>query len=141
MIIYFILFLIFYWKVFALQYCVGFYHISTWISHRYTHVPSLLSAPRISHPIHPSRLSPSTGLISLCHIANSPCFTYGNICFTYGNMCVSVILSQFLPPFPSLTVSTWFPLLVKYVKQILLCFFVVLWITINILTPPKRYFL
>ena len=29
----------------ALQYCVGFYHLSTWISHRYMCVPSLLNLP------------------------------------------------------------------------------------------------
>jgi len=31
---------IFNWRVIALQYCVDFYQTSTWISHRYTHVPS-----------------------------------------------------------------------------------------------------
>ena len=35
-------FLIFYCKMFALQYCAGFCHTSTWISHRYTYVPSFL---------------------------------------------------------------------------------------------------
>ena len=29
-------------KIIALQYCAGFYHTSTWISHRHTYVPSLL---------------------------------------------------------------------------------------------------
>ena len=28
---------IFNWRIIALQYCIGFYDISTWISHRYTH--------------------------------------------------------------------------------------------------------
>ena len=41
------------------------------ISHRYTYVPSLLNPPPISHPSHPSGLSQSTGLSSLCHTANS----------------------------------------------------------------------
>ena len=31
--------------IFALHYCVGFCHSSTWISHRYTYVPSLLNLP------------------------------------------------------------------------------------------------
>ena len=31
------------WRIVALQYCVGFCHTSTWISHRYTYVPSLLN--------------------------------------------------------------------------------------------------
>ena len=51
--IYFNLF-IFNWRTITLLYCVGFCHISTWISHRYTCVPFLLSLPSISHP---SRLS------------------------------------------------------------------------------------
>ena len=37
--------------IFALQYCVSFCHSSTWISHRYTYVPSLLNLPPISFPI------------------------------------------------------------------------------------------
>ena len=36
-----------------LQYCIGFCHTSTWISHRYTYVPSLLSLPPTSHSIPP----------------------------------------------------------------------------------------
>ena len=42
---------VFNWKIIALQYCVGFCHTSTWISHRYTYVPSLLNFPPTSHPI------------------------------------------------------------------------------------------
>ena len=38
------------WRIIALQYCVGFCHTSTWISHRYTYVPSLLNLHPISHP-------------------------------------------------------------------------------------------
>ena len=41
-------FCFFNWRIIALQYCVGLYHTSTWISHRYTYVPSLLN------PSHPS---------------------------------------------------------------------------------------
>ena len=33
--------LIFNWKIIALQYCVGFCHISTWISHQFSSVQSL----------------------------------------------------------------------------------------------------
>ena len=36
---------IFNWRIIALQDCVGFCHTSTWISHRYTYVPSLLKLP------------------------------------------------------------------------------------------------
>ena len=41
------------WRIIALQYCVGFYLTSTWISHRFTYVPSHLNIPPISHPIPP----------------------------------------------------------------------------------------
>ena len=34
---------IFNWRIIALQCCAGFCHTSTWISHRYTYVPSLLN--------------------------------------------------------------------------------------------------
>ena len=34
----------------AWQYCVGFCHTSTWISHRDAHVPSVLNFPPASHP-------------------------------------------------------------------------------------------
>ena len=33
---------VFNWRIIPLQYCVGFYHASTWISYRYTYVLSLL---------------------------------------------------------------------------------------------------
>ena len=46
---------IFNWRVIALQYCVGFCQTSTWISHRSTYVPSLLSLSRTSSP-HPTLL-------------------------------------------------------------------------------------
>ena len=36
------------WRIIALQYCVGFCHILTWISHWYWHVPSLLNLPPTS---------------------------------------------------------------------------------------------
>ena len=42
---------IFNWRVIALQCCVDFCNTSTWISHRYTHVPSFLNLPPLStHP-------------------------------------------------------------------------------------------
>ena len=64
-------FFFFNWRIIALQYCVGLYHTSTWISHRYTYVPSLLNPLPSPTPSHPSRLSQSTGLSTLCHEANS----------------------------------------------------------------------
>ena len=46
----FVLFL-FCWRIIALQCCVGFCHISTWISHRYTYVCSLLNLRLSLYPI------------------------------------------------------------------------------------------
>ena len=45
--------LFFNWRIIALQNFVVFCHTSTWISHRYTYIPSLLNLPPISHPISP----------------------------------------------------------------------------------------
>ena len=42
--------IIFNWRISALQYWFGFCHMSTWISHRYTYVLSLLNLPPIFHP-------------------------------------------------------------------------------------------
>jgi len=45
-------FLIFNWRI-MLYNCVGFFHITTWISQRYTKVPSLLNLLPASHHIPP----------------------------------------------------------------------------------------
>jgi len=46
-------YLIFYWRIIALQNFVVFCQTSTWINHRYTYIPSLLKLPPISLPIPP----------------------------------------------------------------------------------------
>ena len=56
------------WRIIALQYCVGICHISTWINHRYTYVPSILNFPPTSNPI----LLPAI-LIPVCD-SSSPAF-------------------------------------------------------------------
>ena len=44
---------IFNWRIITLQYCVGFFHTSIWIIHRYTYVHPLLNLP--PHlPLHPT---------------------------------------------------------------------------------------
>ena len=43
----------FYWRIIVLQNFAVFCQISTWISHRYTYIPSLLNLPPISLPIPP----------------------------------------------------------------------------------------
>ena len=45
--------LFFYWRVIALQNFVVFCQTSTWVSDRYTYIPSLLNLPPISLPIPP----------------------------------------------------------------------------------------
>ena len=59
---------IFNWRIIDVQYCVGFYHTSTWISHEYIHVPSVLNVVPKSHPILPPRSS--QGL--LLHLHTQP---------------------------------------------------------------------
>ena len=73
--------IIFHQKIIALQYCIGFCHIST------HHTP--LGCPRAQN------------LSSLHHIPNFPWVSD----FAYGNEYVSMILSQFVPLSPSPTVS------------------------------------
>ena len=63
--------------------------------------PSWASSPT-SHPIHPSRLSQSTGSELPVLQTNFPLVIY----FTHGNGYVSMLLSQFVPPSPSPTVPT-----------------------------------
>ena len=45
--------LFFYWRIIALQNSVVLHQTSTWISHRYTYIPSLLKFPPIALPILP----------------------------------------------------------------------------------------
>ena len=44
---------IFNWRMIALQYFVGFYQTSTWISHKFTHVPSHFNIPSTFLPVLP----------------------------------------------------------------------------------------
>ena len=92
--------LIFNWKIIVWQYCVGFCHAATWITHRYACVPSFLNL--LPTPIHRSRLSQSTGFELPASHRKFPLAVY----FTHGNVHVSMLLSQFTLPSPSATVST-----------------------------------
>ena len=60
--------IIFYWRIIILHNFAVFCQTSTWISHRYTYIPSLLNLSPISHP---SRLIQSPCLSFLSHSANS----------------------------------------------------------------------
>ena len=64
------IFIIFNWRVIALQYCVGFHHTAAWISHSYTYAPPSWASLPPSTPSHPSRLFQSTSLSSLSHSSN-----------------------------------------------------------------------
>ena len=73
-----------------------------WISHRNTYVLSLLNLP--SHlPFHPTPQGCHRHHVELP--ASYSKFPLA-ICFTYDDVYVSMLLSQFIPPCPSSTVST-----------------------------------
>ena len=65
----FFLLLFFNWRIITLQNFVVFCQTSTWISHRYTYIPSCFEPP--SHLSHPSTLVQSPCLSFLSHIAKS----------------------------------------------------------------------
>ena len=88
----FYVFIYFNWRTFILQYCDGFSHISTWISHRYTCVPPILNPPPTPLPIPPLQAFPE-------HQLWVPCFMHwtgpGHL-FTYGNVHVLMRFSQII---------------------------------------------
>ena len=92
---YFFSLIYFNWRIIALQCCVGFCHPSTWISHRYTYVPSLLDLPATFHT---SRLSQSPRLSSLYYTATSHQLSVLHMVI-YICQCYSLSLSHpLLPP-------------------------------------------
>ena len=77
------------WRLITLQYCSGFCHTLTCISHGCTCVP---------HPEPLSHLPPHP--IPQGHPVS--CIEPGLvICFTYDNIHVSMLLCQIIPPLPS----------------------------------------
>ena len=74
-------------RMIALQCCVDFCHTSAWVSHRFTHVPSLL--PPACHPI------PSISVVTE-HWTELP-VSYSKfppaVYFTWGNVCSNTTLS------------------------------------------------
>ena len=89
------------WRIIAFQYCDGFCHTSTWITHRYICVPSILKPPSMS-------LSALSLWVVPEHQFWVPFFMHqtctGHL-FTYGNVHISVLFSQIIPPSPSPTGS------------------------------------
>ena len=84
------------WRVNTLQYCSGFCHTLTWISHGFTCVPHL-NPPPTSLPI------PSLWVIPVHQPwALVSCIQPGLvICFRRDNIYVSMLFSQIIPPSPS----------------------------------------
>ena len=95
------LFVYFNWRLIILQYCSGFCHKLTWISHRYTCVPHPEPPSHLPSPSHPSGSSQCTGPEHLV-LCIKPGLV---ICFTFGNIHVSMLFSQIISPLPSLTES------------------------------------
>ena len=90
------------WRLITLQYCGGFCHTLTWISHGCTCVP-VLKSPPTSLPIPSLWVAPVHWLDFQCPVS---CIKLGLVIyFTYGNIHVSVLFSQIIPPSPSPTES------------------------------------
>ena len=88
------------WRLITLQYCSGFCHTLTWISHEYTCIPH--HDPPSHLPLHPIPLGlPSAPGPSAC-LMHQPGLV---ICFTLDNIHVSMLFSWNIPPSPSPTES------------------------------------
>ena len=88
--------IIFNQRIIALQYCVGFYQTLTWISHRFTQVPSDLNI--LTPPSHPTPLGCYRVLVpsSLTNTANSHWLSI--LCMV---MYASLLLFPYISPSPS----------------------------------------
>ena len=74
------------WRLITLQYCSGFCHTLTWISHGFTWVPHL--DPPSHLPLHPIPLGlPSAPALSTCRMHPS----WAWICFTLDSILVSML--------------------------------------------------
>jgi len=104
---------IYFWRIIALQYCVGFCCISTWIGHESIGIHMSLSSstslppPTPSH--HTSRLLQSPSFSSQSHTANSHWLSI----FTYGSVYISTLPSPF--------VSLFLPRTPPHVHKSVLC--------------------
>ena len=93
------LFIYFNWRIITLQYCDGFCHKLTWISHGYTCVPPSWTSLPLPSPSHPFGLSQCTGFENPVSCIELGLVIY----FTYGNIHASMLFSQIIPPLPSPT--------------------------------------
>ena len=89
------------WRLITLQYCSGFCHTLTWISHGFTSIPHPNTPSHL--PLHPIPL----GLPSVHQVrALVSCIQPGLvICFILDNIHVSMLFSWNIPPLPSPTES------------------------------------
>ena len=93
---------IFYWRIIALQNFALFCQTSTWISHRYTYIPSFLKLLPISLPIPPFRLLQRPCLSFLSHIESS-CW----LSILHMVMQISMLLFPYSSPSPALSPCPW----------------------------------
>ena len=90
------------WWIIAFQRFVSFCCKEMKTIHKYTCISSLLNLSPTLIPSFPSRLSQSIWPEHPVLFSNFPLA----ICFTYGNVYGSMLLSQYVSPSPSPTVST-----------------------------------
>ena len=104
------------WRLITVQYCSGFCHTLTWISHGFTCVP---------HPDPPSLLPPHPIPLGLPSApARSTCLmhpTWAGDLFTLDSIVVSMLFSQNIPPSPSPIESTSLFYTSVYVSLFLSC--------------------
>ena len=106
-------YLFFNWRINALQNFAVFCHTSTWISHRYTYVLSLLNLPPISLPIPPFLVDTEPLFEFPETYSKFPLavyFTYGNLSF-HVTLSIHLTLSSCLPMSVSLFSVSVSPLL------------------------------
>ena len=90
-----IFFIIFKWKIIALQYCVSFYHTRVWISHTQTYIPFLLNLPPTPHLIPPQVVTEHRLELPVLH-GSFPLAIFHMVMYIFH--CYSLNSSHPLPP-------------------------------------------
>ena len=102
------------WRIITLQYCVGFCHVSTWISHRYTYVCSWLynhSVP-FSRSVVSDSLRPHESQHARLHCPSQTPGVYSNSCSSswWCHLAISSSVISFSSCPQSLPASGSFPM-------------------------------